>query len=155
MKKMTTVLMLLIFISCQQKKVDTKAEQEKLMQLSRDWSQAASTGDIDKMLSYWSEDAVLFSSGELAIKGKKGLRDMLEGSMKTPGFRISWEPLNAEISESGDMGYLIEKTEISFTDSDGATQTQKNNAVTIWRKQSDGSWKNVVDISTPDHEPVK
>jgi ketosteroid isomerase-like protein len=25
----------------------------------------------------------------------------------------------------------------------------KNNVVTIWRKQADGSWKNVVDISTP------
>jgi len=24
-----------------------------------------------------------------------------------------------------------------------------NNSVTIWKKQADGSWKNVVDISTP------
>lgn len=155
MKKISTLLMVLILVSCQQKKADTKAEQEKLMQISREWSQAASTGDIDKILGYWTEDAVLFSSGEMAIKGKKGLREMLEASMKVPGFRISWEPLSAEVSESGDMGYLIEKTEISFTDPEGVTQTQKNNAVTIWRKQSDGAWKNVVDISTPDHEPAK
>jgi len=73
---------------------------------------------------------------------------MVEGSFKTPGFQISWEPERAEISESGDMAFLIEKSQISFNDSTGKSITIKNNGVTIWKKQSDGSWKNVVDISS-------
>jgi ketosteroid isomerase-like protein len=28
--------------------------------------------------------------------------------------------------------------------------TINNNAVSIWRKQKDGTWKNAVDISTPE-----
>lgn len=29
-------------------------------------------------------------------------------------------------------------------------QAEYNKGVTIWKKQADGTWKNVVDISTPD-----
>ncbi len=75
---------------------------------------------------------------------------MVEESYKIPGFRISWQPQSVEVSESGDMAYIIEDSQISFTDSTGKAITQKNKAVTIWRKQGDGSWKNVVDISTTD-----
>jgi ketosteroid isomerase-like protein len=67
-----------------------------------------------------------------------------------PGFRISWQPQRVEVSESGDMAYLIENSQISFTDSAGKPVTLNNKGVTIWRKQSDGSWKNAVDISTPE-----
>jgi ketosteroid isomerase-like protein len=86
------------------------------------------------------------------LKGKKAIRQMVEESYKIPGFRISWQPQSVEVSENGDMAYLIEDAQISFTDSTGKTITQNNKAVSIWRKQTDGSWKNVVDISTP--EPV-
>lgn len=66
-----------------------------------------------------------------------------------PGFKISWEPESVEVSDSGDMAYLIENSSVSFTDSTGKTVVQNNKAVSIWRKKSDGSWKNGVDISTP------
>ena len=149
MNKKILLLWLLCFIlGCSQQKVDTKAESEKLMQTSREWSKLAATKDIEKILSYWSDDATVISSGQPVCKGKKEIREMVEGSFKTPGFQISWEPERAEISESGDMAFLIEKSQISFNDSTGKSITIKNNGVTIWKKQSDGSWKNVVDISS-------
>jgi uncharacterized protein (TIGR02246 family) len=130
-------------------RVDTKAEGEKIMQLSREWSQAASTGDVEKTIGFWADDAILMSAGDPALRGKNAIREMVEGSLKTPGFRISWEPRSVEVSESGDMAYLIEESQITYPDSAGNSITQHNNAVSIWRKQADGTWKNVVDISTP------
>jgi len=41
-----------------------------------------------------------------------GIRQMVEGSFKIPGFKISWEPKSAEISKSGDLGYLLETTKM-------------------------------------------
>ncbi|MFI5155946.1 MAG: YybH family protein [Chitinophagales bacterium] len=137
-----------LFFGCAQQKVDTKAEAAKLMETSREWSRLTASKDIEKILSYWADDATLISSGQPLLKGKKDIRQMVESSMKTPGFQISWEPDHAEISETGDMGYLIEKTRISFNDSTGKTVTMKSNAVTIWKKNADGTWKNVVDISS-------
>ena len=71
---------------------------------------------------------------------------MMEGTSKIPGFKISWEPLSAFVSKSGDMAYLIEQNKITMNDSLGNPVTEFNKSVTIWRKDADGSWKNIVDM---------
>jgi ketosteroid isomerase-like protein len=126
---------------------DQSAEKARLMQTSRDWSRAAEAGNVDAILNYWSDDALVISPGEPPLRGKAALRTYLERSMKTPGFRIRWEPLEASLSADGSMGYLVERTEMSMTGPDGRPVRQSFRGVTIWRKQPDGSWKNVVDIS--------
>ena len=84
--------------------------------------------------------------GQPTIKGKNAIREMVQGTSKIPGFRISWEPLSVEISNSGDLAYMIEQNQVTVFDSLGKPTTEHNKAVTVWKKQSDGSWKNVVDI---------
>ena len=148
--KWTAIILFASFIlGCTQEKVDTKAEGEKVMQLSKDWSKVAATGDVTKTVSYWADDAILMSPGQPVLKGKDAIKKMVEESFKMPGFRISWEPQNVVVSESGDMAYIIEDSQMAYSDSTGKSIIQNSKAVTIWRKQADGSWKNVVDISTP------
>lgn len=74
---------------------------------------------------------------------------MVEGGYKNPSFKISWEPKTAEISKSGDLGYLIEDSQITVNDSTGKPVTQNFKSVTVWKKQADGTWKNVVDVMSP------
>ena len=38
----------------------------------------------------------------------------------------------------------------AFNDSLGQPKTEYNKGVTVWRKEADGSWKNVVDIWNAD-----
>jgi uncharacterized protein (TIGR02246 family) len=149
-KNILVALTLMIIFSCNQQKIDTKSEGEKVMQTSREWSQITSTGDVEKTLSYWADDAVVMLAGQPILKGKKEIRKMVEESFKTPGFKISWEPQSAEVSQSGDLAYLIEKETMSMNDSSGKAITLYSKGVTVWRKQSDGSWKNVADVSTPE-----
>lgn len=136
----------IILFSCNNQKVDTASEEKKLMDLSREWSSAAATGDTAKILSYWADDAVVMSPGEPTLRGKDAIREMVVGSSKIPGFSISWEPLSVFVSESGDLAYMIEQNQITVNDSLGNPITEKNKAVTIWKKQADGTWKNVVDM---------
>jgi uncharacterized protein (TIGR02246 family) len=150
MIRIAMILLVVTVTSCNPRKVDTKAEGKKVMQLSKEWSQAASRGDVEKIIGYWADDAVVMSAGEPVLNGKQAIRKMVEESYKMPGFRINWEPQSVVVSESGDMAYLLENSQISFTDSTGKPFTINNNAVSIWRKQKDGTWKNAVDISTPD-----
>ncbi len=151
MKKITiNAIMVITFLSCNQQTVDTKAEGEKLMNVSREWSKVAATRDVEKTLSYWADDATVISAGQPTLKGKQAIRQMVEGGYKNPSFQISWEPESAEISKSGDMGYLIEHSKITVNDSTGKPSTQHFRSVTVWKKQADGSWKNVVDVMSPD-----
>lgn len=149
MKLTALALLAITVISCNQPKVDTKAEGEKVIKLSEEWSKAASTKDVEKVTSYWADDAILISAEQPVLEGKNAIRQMVEESFKMPGFNISWQPKNVVVSESGDMAYLIEDSQVSFSDSTGKVMTMQNKAVSIWRKDANGSWKNVVDISTP------
>ena len=124
---------------------DQADEEKALMETSRAWSRAAASGDVEAILSYWADSPIVIQPGQPVMRDRAALRAYLEQSMKTPGFRIGWEPLEAEVS--GDMGYLIERTEVTVNGPDGRPLTQHFRAVTVWRKQADGSWKNVVDIS--------
>jgi uncharacterized protein (TIGR02246 family) len=149
LKSGLAVLIVIIIISCQPEKIDTKAEGEKLMQVSREWSKAAEARDIEKTLNYWADEAVVISAGEPELRGKKAIREMVEGSINDPNFAISWEPISAEVSEQGDMGYLLENAKISIKDSTGNILVQNFRTVTVWKKQNDGTWKNMVDVMSP------
>ncbi len=150
MKKLIFIaLVFVVFIRCNQQEVDIKSEGENLMQTSREWSGVAATKDVDKILSYWTDDAVVMSAGEPTLKGKDRIRQMVEGGFTDPRFQISWEPKSAEISKSGDLGYLFENTKMVMSDSAGKSSVQNFEAVTIWKKQSDGSWKCAVDVLSP------
>lgn len=149
MKKIIPLFFAMTTLSCNEKKENTKAEGEKVMQLSKDWSQAAAKGDIEKTVSYWADDALVMQPGQPPLNGKPAIRQMVEESFKMPGFKISWQPTSVQVSAGGDMAYLIEDSQVNFTDSTGNPVTLNNKAVSIWRKQADGQWKNVVDISTP------
>jgi ketosteroid isomerase-like protein len=70
-----------------------------------------------------------------------------------PGAHIEWEPIEAHVASSADMAYLIERNRVSFQDSTGATVTETNKVVTVWRKQPDESWKNVIDMWNADPSP--
>ena len=120
------------------------------MQLSREWSKSAAGDDMEKTLSYWADDAVVMQPGQPMIRGKEEIRAMLESTANIPGFQISWEPLEVHVSKDGDMAYMIERNNVSFIDSLGNRITEHNKVTTVWRKQADGSWKNVVDMWNAD-----
>jgi len=152
MKRLTSILTALIIVSsCSAPMVDQKVEADKIMELSRKWAKSAQTGDADKILNYWSEDAVVFSSGQSPIRGQEELRKMVESNASIPGFEVNWAPKEAFVSESGDLGYTIGKNYFKMLDSLGNEITLYHNVMEVWKKQDDGSWKCVVDISS--HDP--
>jgi uncharacterized protein (TIGR02246 family) len=146
MKYNAALLACIVILSgCHNTSTDHASVEKDLMELSREWSRTASLGDIEKTLAFWADDAVVMAPGQPPIKGKQAIRAMVEGSMKIPGFKISWEPESVFVSEQGDLAYMIEVNQISMNDEKGILQTEQNKGVTIWRKTADGNWKNVVD----------
>ncbi|HTQ28841.1 MAG TPA: DUF4440 domain-containing protein [Puia sp.] len=149
MNKITLLFSLMLAMACSSR-TDTHAEADKLMQLSRDWSLTAGTDSLEKTLSYWAADALVMPPDAPPIKGRDAIRKMLEDTKKIPGFKISWEPIQATVSESGDLAYMVEQNQVTVNDSLGKPFTTFNKAITIWRKEPDGTWKNVVDMWSPD-----
>jgi hypothetical protein len=61
----------------------------------------------------------------------------------------AWSGIGVE-----ELGYTFGTNAISVEDSTGASTTTNGKYVTIWRKQTDGSWKVVVDITNSDSLPI-
>ncbi len=141
------VLPLLGFLmGCQPAPANLGEEGASLMQRSRAWSEVMVTGDLEAIVEPWAEDAVLLPPDSPPLEGKAAIRNYVEAALQVPGFRISWEPVSVSVARSGDMAHLVERTLTTVTDSLGNIVTTHGKAVTVWRKDPDGVWRNVVDI---------
>lgn len=58
---------------------------------------------------------------------------------------MTWQPVKAEISASGDLGYTYGYYQARSHTAQGDV-VREGKYTTIWRKQSDGTWKVVLDI---------
>ena len=120
-------------------------ERERVMDTSREWAAATATGDLERALAYWTDDAIVLPPDQPAVVGKAAIRAFVQSAASLPGFSITWQPELAVVSVDGDMAYMIERNQTTVADPTGALQTHFGKAVTIWRKQSDGAWRCVVD----------
>ena len=127
--------------------MDIAAEKERLLRRDSEWARVASEGrDVDRILSYWTDDAVVLPPGLPSVVGKAALRQYVEGSMRIPGFRITWESKDVTFSPDGQLAYMFSRNEVTMNGPDGSPVTTEGRAVTIWRRESDGEWRCAVDI---------
>ena len=79
----------------------------EILRLDAEWAKAAEAGDLEKILSYWSDDASVFPPGSPALVGKDAIRAYIAQSLQMPGFRISWKTNEVTVAESGDLAYGV------------------------------------------------
>ena len=132
---------------CARASFDPAAEQATLLKRDAEWANLASTNqDVEKIISYWSDDAVLFPPGQPVVEGKAALRAFVAASQKIPGFKIHWVSEKVSFSPDGQLAYMRATNETTLTGPDGRPMTLHGRGVTVWRREPDGQWRCVVDI---------
>jgi ketosteroid isomerase-like protein len=118
-----------------------------LLERDRQWAALASEGkDVERILSFWTDDAKVFPPGAPVVHGKPAIREFVTGSLSIPGFRITWEPGEVVVNPSGDLGYTTGRNHLTMPDSAGKPQTEDGRYVTVWRRDPDGEWRCAIDI---------
>lgn len=127
--------------------MDVVAERKRLLERDAEWAAAASAGqDLERILSYWTDDGVVISPGMPKFVGKDALRKYVQESLQIPGFRISWTTSDATLSEDATLAYLFSQNKITMNGPDGNLVSSEGRGVTIWRRDDDGEWRCTVDI---------
>lgn len=126
-----------------QRMLNQAEEGRKLMEVSRQWANSASP---EEFISVWNEESLFMEPGKALVSGQANIAKALEAVMAIPGFSITWEPQEAFVSTSGDLGYVISKILITYNDENNEQVRLFEKGVEIWKMQADGSWKNAVDI---------
>lgn len=138
----------MILISCSQRHFDVKTEGEKLLKRDVEWADVATAGkDVEKVLSYWSDDAVLIFPGRPVLEGKAAIRAYVTASFNTPGFKIHWVSEKPIFSPDGKLAYMQGRDEVTLPGPNGSPTTLHMCGISVWRLDPDGEWRCVVDIS--------
>lgn len=119
----------------------------ELLKADTEWAALVAKGkDVDRMVSYWADDAVLYPPGEAALSGKPAIRKYLSDKLKTPWFSIAWKPAQAVVAASGDVGYTMGSNEISVADAKGKVTRKPGRYLRVWRRSAGGPWRSTVEV---------
>ncbi len=130
---------------------DTRAADEAVIRAAdADWSKAATAKDLDKVVSYYTDDAVLFAPKAPAFVGKDNIRKAWQGLLATPNMQMTITPLAVDVARSGDLAVERGSFQVASTDKKGKPTTESGQFVIVWKKQADGSWKVAADTNADD-----
>ena len=138
MKKFLAVV--LLFVACNAKETDlsTQAAAE-ITKADEDMNAMASKQGFYKALLAYADDSVVKpGEAELPVVGKNALDKNFQTKTETKD--ISWQPVKAMAATSGDLGYTLGNWKYTSKDT-----TMYGFYYTIWKKQTDGTWKFLVD----------
>lgn len=99
-------------------------------------------GTREAFLEFLGDDAVIFRPGPVPA------REWIEARPAAAG-RLSWEPLHADLSLAGDLGFTTGPWQ--FVPDEG--EPSYGHYVTVWRKAAGAPWRLAVDIGVTHPRP--
>jgi ketosteroid isomerase-like protein len=124
----------------------------KLTRLEAEFAKATADHGLDGFMSYFADDAVDLPAGGPIISGKENIRKAL--GPWGADFSLVWTPVDAEMAASGDLGYTYGTYVFKENGKDGKPVTGYGKYTTVWKKQTDGSWKVAVDMGNTSPPPA-
>ncbi len=127
--------------------------ESELMAADRAFNDATARLGTEGWVGFFAPDGAMISQGVGEIRGPEAIRARMEAAFSDSSLRLTWEPLRAEVSRSGDLGFTVGRWESVRGDTAGAESWTQGLYVSIWRRQTDGSWKVVMDLGNPTEPP--
>jgi ketosteroid isomerase-like protein len=129
------------------KTVDVAAEKESILKTDREFSDYSSENGMKKAFElYGDENMVMLRENSMPVVGKTAFSDLYK-NFDDSQMTLVWEPLFADVSASGDLGYSYGI--YTMTIKSDSLKTEKGTYLSIWKKDPDsyrdGNWKFVVD----------
>jgi ketosteroid isomerase-like protein len=139
---------ILLIASCSsEQKQSAAATPEDLINMERAYCKMALEEGFNKAtLFYADSQMVKLSDGEFPVIGLGALQQKFADGRDTKN--LSWEPVDAEVSSSGDLGYTWGNWRFDAPDT-----VLHGNYFTVWKKQPDGSWKIALDGGNATPQP--
>lgn len=134
----------LAYLSCSQNPDKKKIEtwKNEIVQTELNFANMAKQEGMNKaFLEFAADDGVLMRNDRL-IKGKDSIKDFIKNSTSKG---LSWKPDFVDVSISGDLGYTYGTYVYKYKDSLGNDKSSEGIFHTVWKRQTDNSWKFVWD----------
>ena len=149
--KLAMAVLILVPVAMAQANAKKSSDAEnRIRALDSEWSQAAQSKDVDKMVSYYSDDASAFPFNAPIATGKEQIRQLWLALMAKPGFSLSFAPTKIDVAKSNDLAYEAGTFELKMNDAQNNPTTTHGKYVVCWKKSAKGEWKVQFDIFNTD-----
>ena len=145
----TRTLLLTLMVGLATVAVCAASEEQALRDLDAEWSKAAAAKDLDKTVSFYSDDATALPPDAPIATTKDAIRKIWKEFMELPGFGISWKATKVEVAKSGEIGFVSGTYEVTFKGEDGKPMTEHGKYLEVFEKKN-GAWRCGVDIWNSD-----
>ena len=126
------------------------SEESAIRETISAWSQAAAAKDLNKCVSFYTDDASLLPLNAPIATGKDQIRAVWSQIMSNPDYGFSWRPTKIEVAQSADLAYEIGTFDLTVADQTGKSSASRGKYVIAWKKQANGEWKAAADIFNTD-----
>ena len=99
--------------------IDVAAEKDSLLEADRAFARATAAERLEGWVRFFDENGAMFPQGRPVVRGHEAIRAFMGPAFETEGFSLTWEPLEAEVSADGDLGYTHGTFESRFPGPDG------------------------------------
>ena len=133
---------------------NTRAEDERAIRAAdADLFKAVQAKNLVGVMSFYAGDASLFPVAEPIAVGRRAIRENWAHVLGIPGFNAHWQITKVEVSRSGDLAYAQGSYQTAMEENEGKPVTEVGKWVTVFKKDQDGTWKAVADITNTDSPP--
>lgn len=119
----------------------------ELMAADRAFNGATQARGAEGWVSYFDAQGAMIQANRGEIRGLDAIREAIAG-LDDPAFTLTWEPVRAQGSDDGTLGYTVGSYE-SIVALTADTTVSRGLYVSVWRRQPDGSLKVVMDLGNP------
>ena len=104
--------------------------------------------DADRIAAHFTDDGNLMLPNAPVLTGKDAIGKTMKDAIADPNWSLALQPVQVEVSIGGDLGYTRGTYVLTATDpASKKIATEKGRFVAIFRKQADGSWKAIQEIT--------
>lgn len=130
--------------------VDRQKVMAAIQQAEQAQEAALVRNDLEAAVQIFTEDSVLYVPGMPPAHGKAAIKASNAKALADPAFNGTIDEASRKwwVARSGDLATTTYTTTWTHTDAaSGKPVTEPLTSQTTWARQSDGSWKNVMDIN--------
>jgi len=128
----------------------TSADEAAIRESVVAWSKAAGRKELERCLSFYTEDACVLPFNAPIAQGKDQIRHVWSMLMSNPGYSLRFGPTKIEVARSGDLAYEIGTFDLTLASDAGKPNAMSGKYVVVWKKQANGMWKTAADIFNTD-----
>ena len=145
---LAAVILMLLFNPV---RADEVADIAAIEQVAQRWIDLYTAGDLDRLMTLYTDDAIVALHGRPALRGVEQIRNFFAPGMGKS--RVTFEIDIEEIQIHGDTAHLLSKYYMTAEPMDGGDiYRDAGRSLLIYKRNADNEWKLYLDIdqATPD-----